>query len=184
MTKILVVIDPNVSNQSGLSRALALAGQTDLELVVASFVTSELASKVGPQQRQRRVELDCLVQPLIDQQLKVTAKLVYFRKLYDAIIGLAIEENVDYVFKPVRQHSLLRRMLLNATDWNLIRYCPMPVLFTSKTPVVGGSVVAAVDLSEAKGSGANGCGVEWVFEQGGGLDAFEDVLGDDADCRE
>lgn len=148
MTKVLVVIDPDISTQSALSRALAIAGQTDLELVVVSFVASEMASKVGPQKWQRR--LDNLVQPLIDQQLKVTSKLVYFRKLYDAIIGLAIEQYVDYVFKPVRQHSLMRRMLLNATDWNLIRFCPMPILFTSKTPVVGRSVVAAVDLSSTQ----------------------------------
>lgn len=157
MTKVLVVTDPDKSTQSALSRALVIAGRTDLEIVVASFVASEIASKVGPVRQQRRAELDNLVQPLIDQQLKVVSKLVYFRKLYDAIIGLAIEENVDYVFKPVRQHSLMRRMLLNATDWNLIRFCPMPILFTSIKPVIGTSVVAAVDLSSTQKENLDVC---------------------------
>jgi universal stress protein E len=56
--------------------------------------------------------------------------------------------DADFVFKPLRQHGPLRRALFSSTDWNLVRFCPCPLLLVNHAnSIKGNPVIAAVDLA-------------------------------------
>jgi universal stress protein E len=160
-TKLLVVIDPDRNDQPALDRALEIARliEISLHIVVFSSKNTEdtLTRSLDPAltlgfennyDRIRQVWLEQLVAPIHAEGLTATTEVRSFKRLYEAIIQVALEEDVDMVYKPTRQHTLLQRAIFNSTDWNLIRLCPLPLLLVSDSqPVKGRDVIAAVDLS-------------------------------------
>ena len=59
----------------------------------------------------------------VDEGHNIETEVKLFYRLYEAIICSAYEFEADFIFKPLRQHSSLRRALFTSTDWNLIRFC-------------------------------------------------------------
>jgi|TARA_Y100000310_G_scaffold344698_1_gene458872 universal stress protein E len=160
-TKLLIVIDPKRNDQPALDRALEIARLIDISLHIVVFsnknVEDELTLSVDPaltqgfekdHDRIRQVWLDQLAAPIREEGLKVTTEVRLFKRLYESIIQVALEEDVAMVYKPIRHHNVLQRALFNSTDWNLIRLCPLPLLLVSDSrPVKGRDIIAAVDLS-------------------------------------
>lgn len=160
-TTLLVVIDPDRQDQLALDRALEIARliEISLHIVVFSYRNAEdkITRSVDPgltrgfendYDRIRQVWLDQLVAPIHEEGLTASTQVRPFKRLYEAIIQVALEEDVDMVYKPTREHTALQRALFNSTDWNLIRLCPLPLLLVSDSrPVKGRDVIAAVDLS-------------------------------------
>lgn len=160
-TKLLVVIDPKRDDQPALDRALEIARLIDISLHIVVFTNKNsedrLTMSVDPaltrdfendHDRIRQVWLDQTAAPICAEGLKVTTEVRLFKRLYEAIIQVALEEDVDMVYKPIRHHTILQRAIFNSTDWNLIRLCPLPLLLVSDSqPVKGRDIIAAVDLS-------------------------------------
>lgn len=160
-TKLLIVIDPKRDDQPALDRALEVARLIDISLHIVVFSNKNtediLTMSVDPaltkdfendHDRIRQVWLDQTAAPICAEGLKVTTEVRLFKRLYEAIIQVALEEDVDMVYKPIRHHTIRQRAIFNSTDWNLIRLCPLPLLLVSDSqPVKGRDIIAAVDLS-------------------------------------
>jgi universal stress protein E len=162
MSMILVVIDPDETEHAGLDRIKAMPVD-DIHFMVNIYIErysttlrdrqSQARPRLvnqAPTANSRLAWLEQLVQPIRDLGYKIETAVVLFDRLYEAIIQSAASCHADFVFKPLRQHGFLRRALFSATDWNLVRCCPQPLLLISHAyPIKGKPVLAAVDVAAA-----------------------------------
>ena len=180
MTNILIVIDPEETEHSALSRIKEIPVSADINFKVDFYldavpVSAEEASKIDFHIKDRRAWLDQLVEPYRSQGYKITTEILPFRRLYEEIIKSARQFKADFVFKPTRQHNTLKRVFYTPNDWNLIRLCPTPLLMVSdQREEHGKPVVAAIDVSDK--DTAHQSLNEVVLEQAGLLSR---VLGSD-----
>lgn len=150
MKKLLVVIDPTVTECPVLDRAAWLARKlgASIELLICEydqFVASD----------QRAIEsliahhvdrLEKLAQPLRDEGIEVAVDAIWDRPLDEGIVRKVLHASPDLVLKDTHYHAAIRRALFSNTDWNLIRKCPAPLLLVKPVAVsVPLRVVAAVD---------------------------------------
>jgi len=149
MRKILVITDPEFSNEVVLNRIREVPKE-DTVFRIEHYLTPTNAkdgSAFTAALQDKQAWLDELVAPLVADGYTIESRVHAYGKLYEAIIESAAEFQADYIFKPLRQHSTLRRMLYTSTDWNLVRFCPCPILFVSgKVQVHGKPVLATLDL--------------------------------------
>lgn len=149
MRKILVVTDPEFSNEVVLNRIREVPKE-DTTFRIEHYLAPTHAkdgSAFTTSLQEKQEWLDELVAPLIDDGYTIESRVHAYGKLYEAIIESAVEFQADYIFKPLRQHGTLRRMIYTSTDWNLVRFCPCPILLVSDIPNVHGKpVLATVDL--------------------------------------
>jgi len=159
MSTILVVIDPEDSEHGGLSRIKSMpvdVADFYVELYVERSSTPPreklMASSVGDEAAPQAADykliwLDSLVQSLRDLGYTIETRVIVFDRLYEAIIRRAAVLHADLIFKPLRQHGFLRRALFSATDWNLVRCCPAPLLLINHASAIHRKpVIAAVDV--------------------------------------
>jgi len=149
MPRLMVVIDPEEQVHSGLGRCRELAPNADLDIHVCSFVRADVARDLAKTVKERKQQLADIVKPYTDIGYRVTQSVVTFTRLYEAIIDSAVTCKADFVIKPMRQHSIARQIVLTSTDWNLIRFCPLPLLLVNGAVEVHGKpVVAAIDVED------------------------------------
>lgn len=151
MAKILAIIDPDIDKQTALSRCTELPQGTNISLHLAFFVPASGAEKSADSQQaetcKQKDELESMVKTYGLDKYETTTEIIPFERLYESIILTAHECNADYIFKPLRKHSLIRRSLFTSTDWNLIRLCPLPLLLVSQLESIAKKpVVVAVDV--------------------------------------
>ena len=154
MTNILVIIDPEETEHSALNRIKEIPATADIQYKVDLYVSAVpvLAREAHGTDftvNKQRDWLEELVKPLRDVGYRITTEAITFSRLYEEIIKSARKFRADFVFKPMRQHSVLQRVFYTSNDWNLIRMCPTPLLMVSDQPSVRGKpVVAAVDVGD------------------------------------
>ena len=150
MRKILVVIDPEETRHSALNRIREVPADTALFKVVCYLQgpsNAENACGFPKKIVARKRLLKSLVQPFRAAGYQVETDIKIFYRLYETIIQSAIDFRADFIFKPLRRHGALRRTLFTSTDWNLVRFCPCPLLLVCHAnPIKGKPVMAAVDL--------------------------------------
>ena len=147
MTKILVVIDPREETHSALERCREMSSETDLQLHVCMFVEEASACELEPALREKAAWLDGQIKPYVNLGYNIVAEVISFDRLCEAIIRTVLKIDADFVFKPKRLSPLTHRLVLTSTDWNLIRFCPAPLLLVNDRKVVRGKpIVAAVDV--------------------------------------
>ncbi len=151
MRKILIVVDPEESRHSALSRIKEIpVGSIEfkVEYYLQSPHSAEEACDYRDKVKEKKAWLETLVQPLRDEGYDIETEIQLFYRLYETIIQSALRYGADFVFKPLRQHGVIKRALFTSTDWNLIRFCPCPLLLVNHAnPIKGNAVVAAVDLA-------------------------------------
>ncbi len=149
MRKILVVTDPEFSNEVVINRMREVP-KDDTTFRVEHYLAPTHAKdgeafKTALQEK--KAWLERLVQPLKDEGFTVETGVHAFGKLHETIIANAVDFGADYVFKPLRHHSGLRRLMYTSTDWNLVRFCPCPLLLVGdKSEVHNKPVLASLDL--------------------------------------
>ncbi|MCB1693604.1 MAG: universal stress protein [Pseudomonadales bacterium] len=156
MTRILVIIDPDETEHTALSRIREIPPTADVDYKVDLYVDARPVAASRADQNavrefltEKRTWLDGLVKPLKDVGYRITTEVIAYTRLYEDIIKSARQCKADFVFKPLRQHGALRRTFYTSTDWNLIRLCPMPLLLVNdQTSVHNKPIVAAVDVSD------------------------------------
>ncbi len=147
MTRILAVIDPNEEVPSALERCKQLPPESDLVIHVVRFLEREDAAHFGETYREQSNRLQRQIQPYIAEGYRITAEVVIFSSLYEAVIEAADAFEADFVVKPMRQHSVLATVVRTSTDWQLIRHCQRPLLLVSDIAETRGKpVLAAVDV--------------------------------------
>ncbi|MCB1644835.1 MAG: universal stress protein [Pseudomonadales bacterium] len=151
MPNILVVIDPEEAEHHGLRRIREVP-QTDISFKVDLYIENAASAKKAEsfidELEKKNQWLKALVQPLQQEGYNIVTEVIAFDRLYESIIQSAHRFKADFVFKPLRQHGALSRALFTSTDWNLIRFCPSPLLLVSHNDSVRGKpVIAAVDVA-------------------------------------
>jgi len=73
----------------------------------------------------------------------------------DALVRHVLKHKPEFLMLESHRHGRLARVLLNNTDWDLIRNCPCPVWFSRRTTALRGKVVAAIDPLHAHAKPAN-----------------------------
>ncbi len=155
---ILVVIDPEQEEQPALKRAAEIAKATDAELhLFACDYVEGLSRTVFADENEVRQARDDYVatetkrlEKLADRVeqdgIEATTEVVWHRPRYEAVLDAAQNVAADLVIKTASGRSLAERLLLGATDWELIRRCPHPLWLVKKgEPVASADWIVAVD---------------------------------------
>lgn len=137
--KILVDLDPAKDNGSAIVRAGALAraqGAT-VELFVCDYqqwLAGDLvfhAENVDIARKEYFAELESwaseLGKPLEADGVHVTVHKAWHAPRYEALLDRANEINADWIVRVASRHGKLDRILLSATDWELIRQARQPL---------------------------------------------------------
>jgi len=140
LNNILVVVEPDAESQPALDKAAEIARHTGaaLELMIADFnpfledgyyFDPLQAQKMRYEHGEQRMqELEAMAEPLRSRGLKVTAATAWGNPPHDEIIRRVKETAPDLVVSATREHNRVARLFLANEDWELVRYCPVPLL--------------------------------------------------------
>jgi universal stress protein E len=154
---ILVVIDSQRPNQPALERAVWLArkNQAQLHLLLVEYHgtldTSPLFdSALQAKGRAAALEhagtwLEELVVPLRAERLDLHLDVRWGKPLHKVVLAKIGELQPDLVLKSAAHDSLLRRLLLTNSCWQLIRHCPVPLWLVHHGAWQGRRLCAALD---------------------------------------
>ena len=154
--QILVIVDPTGTDHPSVTKAALLAEkfQARLELFVCDTkaarelrLLAHARTRPGePFPVNVKAMLEALAQPLRARGLDVTTESLCADPLHVGLIERTRQTNADLVVKDTHHHSLAQRTFLTNTDWQLIRWCPAPLLLTKHSPwAAAPRIVAAVD---------------------------------------
>ena len=158
LNRILVIVEPQSDHQPALDRALQLAryADTELELLLSDYSAyledgyyfdplqaRKLRRKHG---EEHLAELNRLAEPIKAKGLEVTVTTAWGNPPYEEILRRIRETQPSLVIKSTRHHHRVSRLLLSNQDWELVRYCPVPLLLVKDRPWGEQPIiVAAVD---------------------------------------
>ncbi|MEX6503608.1 universal stress protein [Pseudomonas zhanjiangensis] len=154
---LLVVIDAQESRQPALERAawLARQNQAQLHLLLVEYDAALDASHLfdsGMQARtraalleQRSTWLEERVAPLRAEGLQLHLDVRWGRPQHDLVLEKVAEIGPGLVFKSAAHSSLLRRLLLSDSNWQLIRHCPVPLWLVQHGQWRDGKLCTALD---------------------------------------
>jgi len=161
MTKtecVLIVVDPAASRHPAVERGMLLAKGLGLhvdlficdynaQLVSGSFLDSaKLKRAKAGYLNNKKLFLDKIADPYIEDGIAVTTKVSWDRPLYEGIVRQALHSDARFVIKDTHYHSALSRVLFTNTDWHLIRSCPSPLwLVQPDRGFTRPKILAAVD---------------------------------------
>ncbi|MDA1371376.1 MAG: universal stress protein [Proteobacteria bacterium] len=140
LSKILVIIEPDSDEQPALEKAKQLAQYADseLELMIADYnayledgyyFDPVQAQKLRYEHGDQRIkELEELAAPLRAQGLEVSVSTAWGNPPYGEVVARIKDMKPSLVIKSTRHHSKVSRLLLSNDDWELVRYCPAPLL--------------------------------------------------------
>jgi len=159
--RILVAIkDPEARKSPAINKAaqLARAFHADVELfhAIAAPINPGFADLNGQREIERSTEaklksrLDAMAAPLRKDGLTVTTATRWDRPAGEAIVRRAVEVRADLIVAACHAGSHKGAFLLRATDWDLLRYSPVPVLLVRNArPYQRPVILAAVDPAHA-----------------------------------
>ncbi len=154
---ILVIVDPTSEEQPAVAKAELLAKQlgAQLELFACDTKASQMARRAMHARRHPtdpfitdlRPLLEGLALPLRARGFAVnTVTKEVVDSLHVALLDRAQKAMADLVLKDTHHHSIAKRTFLSNTDWQLIRYCPVPLLLVKPKPWASKPcILAAVD---------------------------------------
>lgn len=133
MRKIVVDLDPAKDNGPAIARARALAeaNQSTIHLFVCDYqqwLAGDLifyAENVDIARKEYFSELKKwateLGQPLEENGIDVTVHTAWHAPRYEALLEYADKIEADWIVRVASRHGKIDRLLLSATDWELIR---------------------------------------------------------------
>jgi len=162
--KILACIEsPADREQPVLRRAAGIAQRTGARLilfhgdfaqltVVPGFPSAVVRENADSRLARSTRLLEKLAQPLRRRGLKVEVRAVWDAPPHEAIVRETLRSRPDLVVAGSRRRAFGARLFLTNTDWQLIRECPVPLLFVKQdTPWRSVRVVAAIDPLHPRG---------------------------------
>jgi universal stress protein E len=167
LKSILVCIEyPQERRQPALRRAVQIARRSGARLTLFHSTFSQFSA--GPRlQRGAREQdpagtldarkrlLQGMAAKLHRRGLKVAVKAVWDYPAFEAIVREVRRSKPDLVVAGSRRHVFGARLFLTNTDWQLIRLCPVPLLFVKQENDYGKvRVLAAIDPLHLRGKSA------------------------------
>ena len=162
LRNILVVLDAQQDNQPALVRAAYLARATGahLHLFMCAYEAAVgIATFLSGGQKKtfvqnlmdgKEVMVKRLAEPYIADGIEVTMEVLWERHSIEAILAKCEARQFDLVMKYARNQSRADAMF-NHLDWNLMRYCPYPLMLVKEGQWDDvGQVLVAVDPAPGK----------------------------------
>jgi len=157
--RILVAVGDCAAKPSpALGKAVILARKTSATITLFhSLYSPEIAgeSLLSPEVlprdieaavRARKQQLEGIAKLLSVEDLRIRIRVRWDYPVHESIVREALREKSDLVVAESHRHTRLARVVLSNTDWQLIRLCPVPVLFVKTArPYERARVLAAID---------------------------------------
>jgi len=143
---IIVLIDPAEDNQTALMKATKLATANNAKITLfSSGYNSTLANNRSLSSEQNESAQSSFVQgiktaleekaaTIREEGLTVETVAIWDKHPSQAIINFLEKHLGDLVIKNTHHQNVMQRTLFSHTDWDLIRYSPIPLLLTKATP--------------------------------------------------
>lgn len=159
ISTILADIDPRREKQPALGRAHGLAKRTGakVHLFTCDYVQALSGGVFFDNKNLKKAReeyvaeleewLDEQAKELRDDGLDVSTKVHWHKPRHETLLEYAKEVEADVIIRAAREHSKVDRLILGATDWELIRSAPQIVWLAKKnqqSPTLT-KVLAAVD---------------------------------------
>ena len=158
--KILAVIDPELTTQKSLARAIEIASINGAS--ITAFLTIydfsyEMTTMLSMDEREnmRQAVIDDRTEWLVNfvsenfstQRVSIDVKIVWHNRPYESIIYEVIDKGYDLIIKGTQQHDSLKSVIFTPTDWHIMRKAPVPVLLVKEHDwPSGGQIVAAINV--------------------------------------
>lgn len=140
LQKLLVMIEPEEDAQPALDKALVLArpANATLELMICDhnsyledgfyFDPPRAAELRREHVEEHLARLEEMAAGIRASGLAVQVDARWGNPPYEAIIDKVLESEPDLVVQSTRHHEKIARLLLSHQDWQLLRFCPSPLL--------------------------------------------------------
>jgi len=135
--RILAIVDPTTDKMRALEQALAVARLTDAS--VHAYVSCYSPLETDEFFALKRVEiarheawLEKVIAGVNVDNVKVTSSVEWNEDWREAMAKTVAEFDGDLVVKSAYQHSSAGRILLNTSDWSILRSARCPVLLVKR----------------------------------------------------
>jgi universal stress protein E len=158
--KILAVIEPGLSSQKSLARAIEIANINGAS--ITAFLTIydfsyEMTTMLSMDEREnmRQAVIDDRTDWLVNlvseqfgtQVVSIDVKIVWHNRPYESIIYEVIDKGYDLIVKGTQQNDSIKSVIFTPTDWHIMRKAPVPVLLVKEHDwPSGGQILAAVNV--------------------------------------
>ncbi len=162
LNKILVIIEPEADSQLALDKALRLAGKSGaaLELLIADHSTYledgyyfdpvQAADLRKEHLARHRQMLDGMADVIRARGFTVSVDVLWGNPPWEQVLNKVMDSAPDLLVQSTRHHEKIARLLLSHQDWQLLRYCPCPLLLVKDEPWQKSPVVlVSVDPTHA-----------------------------------
>lgn len=156
---ILVVLDPEHTEQIALAKAMWLAKQVEADIslltsVYEPYAANHSALDAETQLRLKAARIDSskawlanFVEDIQDQEIAVQTNVIWCPRLDEAVMMSLAEADYDLVIKGTDHHSLIDKLFPHC-DWNILRHCPAPVMLVkSAKPWASNRILASIDAT-------------------------------------
>lgn len=157
---ILAVIDPSMSQQKSLDRAVELAEKSGASIMAFLCIydfSYEMTTMLSSEAREqvRHALLDDKVgwlNDVINQYdskgaVTMEIRVVWHNRPYEAIIQEVMGKGHDLIVKGTQDHDTLQSVIFTPTDWHLLRKAPVSVLLVKEHDWPDdGQILAAVNV--------------------------------------
>ena len=156
---VLLLLDKEIDNQNALQRAMQICQEQGAHLFVSSYVYNHACEEGSLSDLDLRHDLKSLLLEQSQQWSEALLKEFYLpedtplsicwcKHAYQAVIHNSDNLSFDLVIKGAAAHHSIVDRVLHHQDWNLLKYCPAPILLVKeKLAWESRNIVAAVDAT-------------------------------------
>ncbi|MFT6344279.1 MAG: universal stress protein E [Paraglaciecola sp.] len=158
--KILAVIEPELSTQKSLARAIEIASMNGASITAFLSIydfSYEMTTMLSMDEREnmRQAVIDDRTDWLVNlvsekfshHKVSIDVKIVWHNRPYESIIYEVIDKGYDLIVKGTQQHDSLKSVIFTPTDWHIMRKAPVPVLLVKEHDwPCGGQILAAINV--------------------------------------
>ncbi len=156
---ILLLLDKELDNQNALQRAMQICKEQQANLCVSSYTYNHACEEGSLSDLELRHDLKALLLEQTQQWAEALLKEFYLPKdtplsicwrkhAYQAVMDNSEELSFDLVIKSSAKHHGIVDRVLHHQDWNLLKFCPAPLLLVKeKLAWESRNIVAAVDAT-------------------------------------
>ncbi len=156
---ILLLLDKELDNQNALQRAMQICKEQQANLFISSYTYNHACEEGSLRDLALRHDLKALLLEQTQQWAEALLNEFYLPKdtplsicwrkhAYQAVIDNSEELSFDLVIKSSAKHHGIVDRVLHHQDWNLLKFCPAPLLLVKeKLAWESRNIVAAVDAT-------------------------------------
>ena len=157
INQILLVLDKELDNSTAIKRAMQLYHEQNANLIITTYVYNHACEEGSLADLDMRHQMQ---EMLLEQTQQWAEDLMQEYRIpddtplhvawcahaYQAVDQINTDETYELVIKAAAKHHSLVDRVLQHQDWNLLRFCPSPVLLVKqKHAWESKQILAAVD---------------------------------------